>query len=267
MQTSHASLIATRRSLFLRIHFWGALIASPFAILAALTGLFYVVVPVIDAAQHAELDRVIVSGSPKPLDELIASAATDLPLSATLRNVLIKPDAAASVRVTFTLPKTDATRGTAGHAGHSEPSSATPTRPASSPLWVYVNPYTGLVLGQLHEEDRFIEWAKKLHSTLLIGDGARWMIELAASWLMVMLLSGIYLWWPRSATAGGTKKSGWRRWHPWVGVSLSAITLTILVTGMTWSKYAGPQTRVMRDALGQSSTQMPRDLRSRAQTG
>ena len=270
MTTELIDLIATRHSLFMRIHFWGAVIASPFATLAALTGLFYVIAPLIDASQHAALDRVIAAGSPKPLDELIASAATDIPLSATLRNVLIKPDADASVRVTFTLPKTDGTSGAAGHAGHSETISATPARPSAStstsPLWVYVNPYTGIVLGQIHEEDRFIEWAKKLHSTLLIGDGARWMIELAASWLFVMLLSGIYLWWPRSAAQGGTRKSGWRRWHPWVGVSLSAITLVILITGMTWSKYAGPQTRVLRDLLGQASTHMPRDLRSRTHT-
>lgn len=49
---------------------------------------------------------------------------------------------------------------------------------------VYVNPYTAEVLGSLAQEDRFREWSRKLHSSLLQGDGWRWMIELAASWLI-----------------------------------------------------------------------------------
>ena len=122
MTSQRYDLQATRRSLFMRLHFWGALIASPFAILAALTGLFYVIAPIIDAAQHAGVDRVVfsvnVNGAPKPLDELIASAATELPLSASLRSVLIKPDTEASVRVTFALPKLDTSSGGAGHAAH-----------------------------------------------------------------------------------------------------------------------------------------------------
>ena len=37
----------------------------------------------------------------------------------------------------------------------------------------------------------------------------------------------------------------------------------MLLTGITWSKYAGPQMRTLRDAVGQTSVQMPRDLQSR----
>ena len=52
---------STRRSVLLRFHFWGALIASPFAISAAPTGLFYVLAPTLDTWKHADLGRVQVT--------------------------------------------------------------------------------------------------------------------------------------------------------------------------------------------------------------
>ena len=48
---------STRRSVLLRFHFWGPLIASPFAISSALTGLFYVLAPTLDTWTHADLGR------------------------------------------------------------------------------------------------------------------------------------------------------------------------------------------------------------------
>jgi uncharacterized iron-regulated membrane protein len=39
---------------------------------------------------------------------------------------------------------------------------------------------------------------RTLHSRLLQGDRWRWMIELAASWLFVMLLAGVAPWRPRN---------------------------------------------------------------------
>ena len=240
-----------RHSLFMRFHFWGALIASPFAIVAALTGLLYVIAPTIDAWKHTDLDRVQATGNMRPLDDIIAAAKLAAPPGTALRTVTVSAAASESVRATFA-PSRDASTG-AGHAGH-----------IAGVTFVYVNPYNATLLGQLNEEDRFIDWAKKLHSRLLLGDGARWMIELAASWFLVMVLTGIYLWWPRNTDDVVSRKSGWRRWHPWAGVALSSITLVMLLTGITWSKYSGPQMRTLRDAVGQTSAQMPKDLQSRS---
>jgi uncharacterized iron-regulated membrane protein len=52
------ALAARRRSLYLRVHFWAALIASPFVLLATLTGLLYVLVPQVEARLYARLDHV-----------------------------------------------------------------------------------------------------------------------------------------------------------------------------------------------------------------
>lgn len=121
----------------------------------------------------------------------------------------------------------------------------------------------------MHQE-RFNVWARKLHSRLLQSDNWRWMIELAASWMIVMLATGVYLWWPRRGVpvqpaiskSGTFARKDWRRWHALVGVTLGLLSLAILTTGLTWSKYAGGQIRALRDHVGQAPPAPPRGLQS-----
>jgi uncharacterized iron-regulated membrane protein len=127
---------------------------------------------------------------------------------------------------------------------------------------VYVDPYPGRVAGVLPEAERFANWARRLHSSLMQGDGWRWMIELAASWMMVMLLTGIFLWWPADGRPGlparnATGRTAWRQRHAFVGVALSIVSLAILTTGLTWSRVAGGQIRWARDAVGQTPPRIP----------
>jgi uncharacterized iron-regulated membrane protein len=114
----------------------------------------------------------------------------------------------------------------------------------------------------LPEAERFSNWARRLHSSLLQGDGWRWMIELAASWMMVILLTGIVLWWPGNGQAGlpvrgATGRTAWRQWHAFLGVALGIVSLAILTTGLTWSRVAGGQIRWARDAAGQTPPRIP----------
>ncbi|GAB3670568.1 hypothetical protein GCM10028813_53980 [Ramlibacter alkalitolerans] len=132
---------------------------------------------------------------------------------------------------------------------------------------VYVDPYTAKVLGSQGEMERFGTWSKRLHSSLLQGDGWRWMIELSASWLMVMLLTGIWLWWPRGQAralpeGSARGRNAWKQWHGFLGVALSVMSLAILSTGLTWSKNAGDQIRTFRDAIGQAPPLPPKGLQS-----
>jgi uncharacterized iron-regulated membrane protein len=172
-----------------------------------------------------------------------------------------------SVRVLFIPPRHGSSM--EGHAMHGAlPSAAlSPWVADAIGTTVYVDPYSAQVLGTQVAGERFGAWSKKLHSSLLQGESLRWMIELAASWLMVMLLTGICLWWP-GRLADGVPQSGangrrwWSQWHAFLGVMLSFISAVMLTTGLTWSKYAGDEIRWMRDAAGQQSPQAPRGLRS-----
>src|SRR5690606_16757427 len=62
---------------------------------------------------------------------------------------------------------------------------------------VYVQPATGEVLKAVPEEDRLMPIVSRLHGELMIGRWGSTLVELAASWSIVMLLTGVFLWWPR----------------------------------------------------------------------
>lgn len=265
----HISVDARRRSLFWRIHFWAALIASPFALLAVLTGILYLCSPQVEQHLYAHLDRVQPGGERQPLDAAIAAARSAMPDGATLNAIFPAHKADDSVRLLFIPPRPSTQPTMHGHSMHG----AKPSAPLSS--WaadaigttVYVDPYSAQVLGMQAANARFSAWSKKLHSQLLQGDGWRWMIELAASWLIVMLLTGIWLWWPRRLREGFPARDvegrrWWAQWHAFLGVTLSILSFVMLTTGLTWSKYAGDQIRWMRDAVGQQSPQVPRGLSS-----
>ena len=276
-----AQVNAQRRSLLWRIHFWSALIASPFVLLACLTGLLYVFTPQIEHALYGSLDSVDPQTQARSLDDAVFAASQVAPEGWSLHSVMPAQEPKDSVRVAFVPPmggvKSVNVAGHPGHGGHQSagtgdvksqflrPNFGIPSRA----LVVYVNPYTAEVLGQLKESDRFATWARKLHSSMQQGDSLRWMIELAASWTMVMLVTGVFLWLPRQGQSGlpqsGVKgRLAWRQWHAFLGVSLGLMSLVILTTGLTWSQYAGGQVRWARDVSGQTPPRIPAEITSHA---
>jgi uncharacterized iron-regulated membrane protein len=278
---SFASVQARRRSLLWRLHFWSALIASPFAVIAAGTGLLYVFTPQIESALYAHLDTVTPQSQVRPLDDAVEAAKQAVAAGWTLHSVVPAQNADDSVKLAFMPPPAkSASMGTqGGHVGHggagaaSQASKSAPTflRPnfgfPSRATVVYVNPYSAEVLGQLPQADRFNVWARKLHSSLMQSDSWRWMIELAASWLMVMLVTGIFLWWPSTGQAalpqaGAKGRVAWKQWHSFIGVTLGLMSAVMLTTGLTWSQYAGGQVRWARDATGQTPPRIPAQFKS-----
>jgi uncharacterized iron-regulated membrane protein len=63
---------------------------------------------------------------------------------------------------------------------------------------------------------------------------------------------------PRSRQA----RAAWRQWHAYVGVALCVLSLVMVATGLTWSKYAGEQVRRLRDVAGQAPPRVPAHLHS-----
>jgi uncharacterized iron-regulated membrane protein len=271
-------LAARRRSLFWRIHFWAALVATPFALVATLTGMLYIFTPQIEAHLYGHLERVAPQGEWLPLDAAVEAARASVRSTAPGFEVLaVVPPAAPTdaVRVSFSRAAPGGSGG--AHAGHGQAaasSAASSPRPGQGAdrLTVFVDPYRATVLGSQREQDRFSEWARRLHSRLLQGEALRWMIELAASWMLVMLLTGVVLWWPRQGQPalprrGARGRAGWRQWHAFLGVLLSVLSLAMVLTGITWSRYAGERVRAVRDWTGQASPAVPARLHSMPQGG
>ena len=128
-----AQLIARRKGVFWRIHLWAAFIATPFALIGALTGMLYIFTPQIESVQHGHLDRVAPAATRVPLDDLVAAAQRAAPPGASLRYVVTPEHADQSVRAYFGAPGAPGATGAAAvkakasegeHAHHAE--AATP---------------------------------------------------------------------------------------------------------------------------------------------
>ncbi len=266
MSSAQTPARAGLHRLFWRAHFWAGLCTAPLVLFAAGTGLLYVFTPQIEARVHADVDRVPVGPRTQTLDAQLAAAIAALP-GGSARSIVPAAAPGDTTQVLFAQPAPMV--GT--HAGHAGEAQHTPGLPQGRT--VYVNPASAQVVGQLADMERFRNWARKLHSSFLQGDGWRWPIELAASWMLLMFATGITMWWPRSAAHGGPGwralvprfgrgRASWRELHTSVGVVMSALLIVVLVTGLTWSRHAGDNFRAAQQTLGQNSPKPPADLRS-----
>jgi len=240
-----------------RLHFWAGLIGAPIVLFAALTGLLYVFTPQIEAWRHAELDRVEPAAQSLPLDEQVVAALAAAP-HRQLRHVVPawRPGDSTQVYVT---------------AAHEHPGGSSHDHGLPQGAIVYVNPHSGAVLGVLPEMQRFKTWAKRLHSSALQGNDWRWVLELGASWMLVLLASGLVLWWPKGSLRAALRptlrrgRRSWREWHVLAALLTSVVLLVVLVTGLTWSLHAGERFKQMQQALDQQAPRVPKGLQSRGE--
>jgi uncharacterized iron-regulated membrane protein len=219
------------------MHFYAGVLVAPFLLLAALTGIAYAFSPQLDRIVYAdELVTGSAGDSARPMSEQLTAARAAHPAGAV---VAIRPGAGdRTTQVDFTSPELDAE-----HA-HT----------------VYVNQYTGAVTGQLTTwwtSTPMQTWLDDLHTSLHLGKIGNLYSELAASWLAIIALGGLILWWRRQRgrrmlTPDFKAKRGVRRtrgFHASLGVWLTLGLLFLAATGLTWSTYAGANFGKAVDAL------------------
>jgi uncharacterized iron-regulated membrane protein len=100
-----------------------------------------------------------------------------------------------------------------------------------------------------------------LHGELLAGAIGSYLVEIAACWAIVMLLTGLYLWWPRSrrGLAGvlyprlrSRGRTFWRDLHATAGLWVSVFALGLILTGLPWAKGWGSYLGEVRQITGTS---------------
>lgn len=113
---------------------------------------------------------------------------------------------------------------------------------------VAVNPYTAEVIKTVDKGNTVYAWAEKIHGSLLIGDVGDALIEIAAGLGIVMIITGLYLYWPRN---GGTwaealipdvrakGRKFWKSMHSSLGFWLSIALALFLLTGLSWTNVWG----------------------------
>lgn len=92
-----------------------------------------------------------------------------------------------------------------------------------------------------------------------MGDNGSLIVELAASWAIVMVVTGLYLWWPRTAQGvhgiliprlQAGPKIFWRDLHAVTGMWVSFFAIFLLITGLPWTNVWGKGFDMVRDFTG-----------------
>lgn len=203
-----------------RWHFYAGLFILPFMITLAITGALYLFKDEIDNVIHSDLKRIDISqNAPKASpSDIVAAALAAAPGTAVKYTTPDNP--AASTEITVST--------------------------AEGKRAVYVNTYTGEVLGSLPDRGTVMWTVRYLHSLKYFGTYARYFIEIAAGWSILLVATGIYLWWPRNQTGGvltvrGTPKRRvfWRDTHAVTGIFVGFFIVFLAATGMPWSGLWG----------------------------
>ena len=205
-----------------RWHFYAGLFVIPFMILLSLTGIIYLFKPQLDPLMYPELLNVQSAGTPLSADQLLQRLHEALP-AAEVSKYLPPVGAERSAQFVASLD---------GRATN-----------------LFVDPYSGVLLGTQDAQNNFQAITRALHGELLIGTFGDRLIELAAGWGVVLVVSGLYLWWPRGQGGAGVLwprlsargRLMWRDLHAVTGFWGSALLLLMLLTGMTWTGFWGAQ--------------------------
>ena len=203
-----------------RWHFYAGLLVLPFLITMTLTGGAYLFRDEIDGLLHADIKRVAVQETaPLRPEQLVASALTIVPGRPVKFTDPPAPDASAEVTVA-----TDDGRRIA----------------------VHVDPYQGNVLGARPDRSTVMWTVRYLHSLRYFGPVARGIIEIVGGWTILLVGTGLYLWWPRGQAGGVVTVRGrpgrrvfWRDAHAVTGLFLGGFIVFLAVTGMPWSQVWG----------------------------
>ncbi|WP_035749076.1 Dyp-type peroxidase [Glycomyces sp. NRRL B-16210] len=231
------------------MHFYAGILIAPFLLVSALTGLAYALSYPVEDALYADLKTVEAEGEPLTLARQVGAVAQ------------AHPDWA----VTAVRPASEADASTEVLVDDGV------VRDSGAVAVVYVNPYSGEILGESttygsSKAGPVREWVSTLHRNLHLGEPGRLYSELAASWLWVVALGGLVLWVSRRRKGllrprpEGSGRSRTLAWHGPVGLWLVAVLLFLSATGLTWSRYAGEHVSELRAALDWSTPSLATDV-------
>ncbi|NUB44630.1 PepSY domain-containing protein [Fertoebacter nigrum] len=113
---------------------------------------------------------------------------------------------------------------------------------------VLVDPATATVVDTLPWRAGLYDFATDIHGTLLLGTTGDRLIEVAAGLAMVLIVTGLYLWWPRGGKGwramlvpqlGARGRALWKSLHQSIGFWMSALLLVFLLSGLSWAGIWG----------------------------
>lgn len=214
-----------------RWHFYAGLLCLPFLILLSITGSVYLFKDEINRTLFSYRTVVAVRATPPLSPERLVFIAAEA-----------VPDAAPKTYASPDAPDRAAVVTMAGPQGRT---------------LVYLDPYDGAVLDRVGRDAEAMMVVRRLHSLAYFGPVANALIEVVAGFTVILVLSGIYLWWPRGQGGGvvgvrGTprRRVWWRDLHAVTGFVAGAGLLFLAATGLPWSILWGDQVRAISNRAG-----------------
>lgn len=218
---SRAPMAALYRAVW-RWHFIAGLIVLPFILILAVTGAIYLFKDEINTVLQRDLIFVEAGDMRLPPSQITAAALAEHPGVLKTYAPASAPDRSVKVSIE-------------GEDGLKD--------------MIYVNPYSGAVLGtewDAGSSGSTPMWVvRQLHSLAYVGWFGNRLIEAAAGWMVLLVVSGIYLWWPRGKGVGtvsikATKgRPWWRDLHAVTGIYTGVFMVFLAMTGLPWSEVWG----------------------------
>lgn len=227
-----------------RWHFFAGLIVCPFAILLSITGSIYLFKPQIDSyveeTINANAPVLRVAKEPISPDQLVNDLLAKYPSAAFKAFTLAKEnDRTVEIELSHINGQVEI-------------------------FWL--DHLTGKTLESAMSDTRFLAVVKGLHGELLLGNRGSYVVELMASWMIVLIITGLYLWLTGSdVTANAQNK--WRRWfvpqldvksarsgykslHGVIGIWFTIPILVLLLSGLPWTQLWGSGFKQFQEYMG-----------------
>jgi len=240
-----------------KIHLWLGLASGLVVFIVSITGCIYVFEEELKAWAYKDREIITVPDHAikKPLSELLAIAQKEVGENHPIQNIEIP--AAADETYAFR-PVQVRDNKSYTHFGE-----------IVYQRKLYINPYTGDVVKNENTKYEFFTLVLRLHRNLLLNRGVGSMIVGSSVLILViMLITGIVLWWPKNKAA--IKQRFYLAWksstkpkrknydlHNVFGFYGSFILLIIALTGLTWS-FDWFETSVQWIANGGAKTKKPK---------
>ncbi|MGE0229592.1 MAG: PepSY-associated TM helix domain-containing protein [Dehalococcoidia bacterium] len=231
-----------------RWHFYIGIFVIPVLILLSLSGLVYLLKPQIDGLVYGDTRTVQPADSVVSYQEQLEHVQARFPDEPV---VAVVPPVAEDRATEFYLDN--------GGTGGFLPAGRT----------VYVDPYSGDIVGSKNNAFDPSQIAVQVHGSLIsaawLGD-EKWgdrLVELVASFTVLLLVTGVFLWWPRGRAGRSLRgtliprldvktRVRWRDMHAITGIVFVPVLAFFLLTGLAWAGVWGPSYGKVINAIGAS---------------
>lgn len=214
---------------FRRIHLYLGLAVGIILMITCFTGAVLVYEKDLQQAIYPERYFVKASGDLISPDTLISLMAKQRP-GVLVNSIKLYKDAGRTAELSVTIPGKKTIKG----KGKAE----------AERLTAFVNPYTGHVIEFYNYRKSFFYFMMDLHRWMLGGDTGKMVVGIATLLFLVILITGVILWWPRNKAILKQRlkmksDAGFKRlnhdYHVVLGFYSAIFLFVLAFTGLAWS--------------------------------